>query len=55
MRRSGAAARPAAPQLAAPRAAVAARAGKQGELTGVVFEPFTAVKVRRSLGLGSQA
>ena len=41
------AARPSAPQLAAPRAAVVARAAeKQGELTGVVFEPFTAVKVR---------
>lgn len=51
-RRSHTAARPSAPQLAVPRASVAARAAdKQGELTGVVFEPFTAVKVRFSCWL----
>ena len=39
-----AAARSAAPQLARAAATRCAAATKEGELTGVVFEPFTAVK-----------
>ena len=37
-------ARPTAPQLARAAATRCAAATKEGELTGVVFEPFTAVK-----------